>query len=147
MSETNHSTKKPLRLGDILIRQKKIAPHQLGVALSVQQKAHLPIGEILVETAVISRFQLLRALVVQKIAHLFSGRTTKQVTLYGIELASLGHDLLQRHLKRAAEKPENMSPEQQQALKLRAERAHLTCTARIVEDDDALKKRLMTGNF
>ena len=147
MSENNHSTKKPLRLGDILIRQKKIAPHQLGVALSVQQKAHLPIGEILVETAVISRFQLLRALVVQKIAHFFSFRTTKQVTLYGIELASLGHDMLQRHLKRSAKQPENITPDQQHTISQRTELSKLTGTARIVEDDDALKKRLMTGNF
>lgn len=65
----------PLRLGDILLQQKAVEPHQIDVALDVQRRMKLPIGQILLQTALITRTQLLLALLRQKLAR-FTGANT-----------------------------------------------------------------------
>lgn len=139
----------PTRLGDILIRKKQIAPHQLGVALAVQRKSRLPLGQILLQTAIISRAQLAIALLQQKLARAIGARPRK-AAYYGQELVNWGRNLLESHVK------ENVSPAEKPAashedmtLRLRSELAGLpgNRAGRIIEDDAALKERLLTGNF
>lgn len=128
----------PVRLGDILIRRKQIAPHQLGVALSVQKKARLPLGQILVQNNIISRLQLFTALLLQKISGLFNSRPS---------LSTEAQVRLETHL-RNAEIPQENDP-QQETLHLREDLAGLppTRAGRIVEKEEAIKERLMSGNF
>lgn len=77
------------RLGDILVRAQRLRPHQLGVALEVQRRAHLPLGRVLVGINLISPMQLRAALLKQKLVrvthHLASRK--KQPVLH--EVASV----------------------------------------------------------
>lgn len=126
------------RLGDILVRKKQIAPHQLGVALSVQKKARLPLGQILLQNNIISRMQLLMALVQQKFSRLLSNTSS---------LATQAQVRLESHLRTAptatpADPVEEMMHLREDLARLPASRA-----GRIVENDETLKERLQTGNF
>ncbi len=137
----------PARLGDILIRKKHLAPHQLGIALAVQRRSRLPLGQILLQTRIISRSQLLLALAQQRLNRLFGGDQQKS-KLYGHELVSWGRALLERHVKTNIT-PEDRAGMSQEALRLRSELAKLPPqrVARIVENDEVLKERILSGNF
>ncbi len=137
----------PVRLGDILIRNKHIAPHQLGIALAVQRKSRLPLGQILIQTRIINRVQLLLALLQQKLGRTFGGGK-QQVGKYGHEMVSWGRALLELHVKQAVA-TENKSAALNETIRLRSELANLPANraGRIVENDKALKERILTGNF
>lgn len=137
-----------VRLGDILISRKHIAPHQLGVALSVQRRARLPLGQILLKANIINRAQLISALARQKLARLLS-RQPKSIGLYGIELVAWGRAMLDRHLQASGTASAAASPELTSTLRLRSELAHLPPkrAGRIVEQDNVLEERLLSGNF
>lgn len=137
----------PARLGDILIRRKHLAPHQLGIALAVQRRSRLPIGQILLQTRIISRPQLLLALAQQKLGRLL-GTGQQKTTLYGHELVSWGRALLERHV-RSTLTPADRASLTQETLRLRSELAKLPPqrAGRIVEKDEVLKERILSGNF
>lgn len=137
----------PARLGDILIRKKQIAPHQLGVALAVQRRSRLPLGEILIQTRIINRVQLVLALMQQKIARRFGGGK-QQVGRYGHEMVSWGRALLEQHVKHNVT-AENKAAALNETVRLRSELAKLPRqrAGRIVENDEALKERILSGNF
>lgn len=137
----------PARLGDILIRKKHIAPHQLGIALAVQRKSRLPLGQILIQTRIISRLQLLFALAQQKLGRVFGGGK-QQVGKYGHELVSWGRALLDLHVKENVPPAGKLAPASETE-RLRSELANLPPQriGRIVENDEALKERILTGNF
>lgn len=139
----------PVRLGDILIRRKLLAPHQLGVALAVQRKLRLPLGQILLHTKVISRAQLTMALFQQKLSHrlgLELGRLKGRH--YGHEFVTLGRSLLEKHVKQAGTSgADSGSPEATSRLRRELARLHPQRAGRIVEDDAELKERVLTGNF
>jgi len=137
------------RLGDLLVRAKKLRPHQLGVALAVQRQARVPLGKILVETKVLSKLDLQLALLRQWVMRRFQP-TQRKIGLYGSDLMAWGRQLLDRHLKEA-QTPESHAVNQEVAetLRLRAELAKLSPeeTARIIEKDRDLKERILSGNF
>ena len=147
------NTPPPPRLGDILVRAKKIAPHQLGVALSVQQKMRQPLGRILVEVRAISRFTLWWALAKQTFLKLQQGQLSgpRKIKLYGADLMAKGRELLDRHLKQteATDEASEAVVKVRETVRLRAERARLKPreVARIIEKDRDLKQRLLSGNF
>ncbi len=140
--------KKPVRLGDILIRKKQLAPHQLGVALEVQRRARLPLGRILVGTRIISRPQLVAALLHQKVIRLL-GKSLRRPGLYGLDLPLHGQDMLEAHLKKSPAPQIKNTREDSEVLKIRRELASLPVdrAARIIENDAALSNRLLNGNF
>jgi len=137
----------PDRLGDVLIRQKCLAPHQIGVALEVQRRTRLPLGRILLETKIISRPRLWLALLQQKLSRQLPLRR-KDNALYGFDLVRWAQARLENHMKAA---PDATSQPSQTAeiIRLRSELAGLqpSIAGRIVEKDDVLKDRLITGNF
>jgi hypothetical protein len=147
--------KRSYRLGDILVRTRRIKPYQLGIALSVQKAARQPLGKILVETRILSALQLGLALLQQRWVR-FKGEAANTVSpkrfrLYGIELVSKGRELLDRHM--AAQQPtptgREITPELQEVLRMRKELARLRPhqTGRIVEKDHVLKERILTGSL
>lgn len=147
------ATQIPTRLGDILIRMKRLKPHQLGVALAVQRKFRLPLGQVLVGINLITPRQLRMALLRQKLTRgLLRLRGAPQKVLrYGADFAAYGRDLLEKHLARTTPAASAPAPEtaEEKATRLRAELAGLPPgrVARIVEKDDDLKERIITGNF
>jgi hypothetical protein len=147
--------KRSYRLGDILVRTRRIKPYQLGVALSVQKAARQPLGKILVETRILSALQLRLALLQQRWVR-FRGEaaataTPKRFRLYGLELVSRGRELLDRHMaaQQASPAGRDITPELQEVLRLRKELARLRPhqTGRIVEKDHVLKERILTGSL
>ncbi len=142
------TTRSRLLLGDLLLRQRQLSPYQLGVALDVQRRTRLPIGEILVQAAVVSRPRLWLALFTQKLLR----RVTRPLrplpaSYYGQDLPHLAKARLEQHMATFPKVPV-VSFEVAEAMKLRRERAQLDrATARIVEDNDILKERLLSGNF
>jgi len=138
------ATQIPARLGDILIRSHYLRPHQLGVALEVQQKTRLPLGQVLVGTNLITPLQLCLALLRQKLMR-FTGTLPKNMAHYGRDLAVRGRELLEKHFAAMPAVQAEQSAEE----KLRAELARLPHgrIARIIEADDKLKQRIISGNF
>ena len=146
----------PTRLGDILIRMKRIKPHQLGVALEVQRRIRIPLGQVLIGINLITPRQLRWALLRQKLMRLLIRLrgTPQQLRRYGSDLTVHGRDLLEKHLvstaRSAPASPSAVSEtEDEKEARLRAELAGLPPgrVARIVEKDDDLKERIITGNF
>lgn len=148
--------KRSYRLGDILVRTRRIKPYQLGVALSVQRAARQPLGKILVETRILSALQLRLALLQQRWVR-FKGEAAataapKGFRLYGLELVSRGRELLDRHMAAQQQQHptgQSITPELQEVLRLRKELARLRPhqTGRIVEKDHVLKERILTGSL
>lgn len=140
------------RLGDVLVRQRRLSPHQVGVALDVQRRTRLPLGRILVETRVVSPVRLRLALWQQRLTRLFrirrSVRSGQPVSCYGVDLVSWARARLERHLL-TVPLESSLSPQEAEIIRLRSELAHFDphATGRIVENDDVLRQRLLTGNF
>lgn len=147
------TNKRSYRLGDILVRTRRIKPHQLGVALSVQKAARRPLGEILVANSILSPLQLRFALWQQRWVRLRNGAHSapKAFRLYGLEMVSWGRELLDRHMAEQVVTPsgKQMTPELHDVLRLRAELSRLSPhqAGRIVEKDHVLKERILTGNL
>jgi hypothetical protein len=147
----NDTLEKPVntnRLGDLLVQKRQLAPHQVGVALDVQRKTKMPMGEILVQTEIVSRPRLTLALWQQKLRRLFSFNSRPKPGLYGVELVNWARARLERHLKVNAEKPA-VSSQVAEAVQLRSELAGLDPKAagRIVDKDDVIKEKLLSGNL
>lgn len=147
----NDTLEKPVntdRLGDLLVQKKQLAPHQVGVALDVQRKTNMPMGEILVQTEIVSRPRLTLALWQQKLRRIFSIRPRSKPGMYGVELVNWAHARLERHLKVNVEKTA-VSAQVSEAVQLRSELAGLPPSAagRIVDKNDVLKEKLLSGNL
>ena len=140
---------RPSRLGEILIRSKRIKPHQLGVALAVQQKKRIPLGRLLVEVDIITPSQLRFALLTQKLLRarqrFFS--TPSRLRDMGLDFALRSQQKLEQHLAALASSTPSEGLAAVQAL--RGERAQLSRgrLARIIENDSDLAARLRSGNF
>jgi hypothetical protein len=135
-----------LLLGDVLLKQKRLSPYQLGVALDVQRRTKLPIGQILVGANILSVPRLRMALLWQRLLRLFS-RTPSTPLTQGAQLPDLARARLRQHMQTFPNVPV-ASYEIAHTMKLRRERASLSKgSARIVEQDDIVRQRLLTGNF
>lgn len=143
-----NSARPRLLLGDVLLKQKQLSPYQLGVALDVQRRTKLPIGAILVGANILSPTRLKMALLWQKALRIFSRKgVAKPAQFYGAQLPELARARLEQHMQ-TFPAVRVVSYEVAETMKLRRERASLTKgSARIVEQNDILQERLLTGNF
>ena len=137
------------RLGEILVRSRRLKPHQLGVALAVQRKRKIPIGKLLVEVKIITPTQLWLALLKQKLLRLRARFFAVPARLrdMGMDFSFRSQRLLEEHLASLGETSLGLPREKDEDL--RTERSNLPRgrIARIVEKNTDLAERIRTGNF